>query len=284
MNEYIDIKCRDGYVLKGIFYPSLGAPKKAEPILISPATGIVQQFYKSFALWLSEQGYDVLTFDFRGIGASLNGPLKNSKASIQDWGLLDLPAVIETLLKKTGAAQVNIIGHSAGGQLLGLVDNYQQVKQVIAVAGSSGHVKGLKGRTKILAPVMFNLLFPLSSLFKGYGATKMIGMGENLPKGVARQWAEFCSRPGYVKNAIGKTVKVDFHQKIHCPITAIAATDDEIATEKNVDDLLSLYPNAQTKKIILQPKHYGHRNIGHMLMFKPSHQNLWVLIEQQLLA
>lgn len=48
---------------------------------------------------------------------------------------------------------------------------------MITVAGSTGHIKGLKGKTKVLAPVMFNLIFPISSLVKGYGATQFIGMG-----------------------------------------------------------------------------------------------------------
>lgn len=74
----------------------------------------------------------------------------------------------------------------------------------MAIAGSTGHVKGLKGRTKLLAPVMFNIIFPLARITKGYGPTQAIGMGENLPKDVAREWAEFCSKPGYIINAIGK--------------------------------------------------------------------------------
>lgn len=57
-----------------------------------------------------------------------------------------------------------------------------------------------------------------------------------------RQWAQFCSKPGYVINAIGKTIFNDYHQQIQCPITAIYASDDEIATETNVNDLLRLYP------------------------------------------
>ncbi|MEW7963660.1 alpha/beta hydrolase, partial [Acinetobacter baumannii] len=129
--------------------------------------------------------------------------LKQSTASITDWGTLDIPAAIDALLIKTKANQVILIGHSAGGQLLGVVPNYNKVAKVITVAGSTGHIKGLKGKTKVLAPVMFNLIFPISSLVKGYGATQFIGMGENLPKKVAQQWREFCSRPGYVKNAIG---------------------------------------------------------------------------------
>ncbi|MFE1728485.1 alpha/beta hydrolase, partial [Acinetobacter baumannii] len=84
-------------------------------------------------------------------------------------GTLDIPAAIDALLIKTKANQVILIGHSAGGQLLGVVPNYNKVAKVITVAGSTGHIKGLKGKTKVLAPVMFNLIFPISSIVKGYG-------------------------------------------------------------------------------------------------------------------
>ena len=110
----------------------------------------------------------------------------------------------------------------------------------------------------------------------------MLGMGENLPRKVAKQWADFCSKPGYVANAIGKTIFEDFHKHIQIPFTAFWATDDEIATEANVKDLLRLYPNAQTNMIQLPPQQYGHSSIGHMQMFKKSHQNLWPLIKEQI--
>lgn len=275
------ISCKDGYQLAAQFYPVLNSDKPY-PILICPATGITKNFYHAFAQWLNQQGYPVLSFDFRGIGESLHGALKDSTASINDWGIYDIPAAIETLLNRTQAEKVIIVGHSAGGQLLGIASNYHKVAKVLAIAGSTGHVKGLKGKTKVLAPVMFNVIFPVSSLVKGYGATQFIGMGENLPKNVAKQWAEFCSKPGYVMNAIGKTIFEDYHQQIQCPITSFWATDDEIATHSNVKDLLRLYPNAQTKLIELNPQQLGYKRIGHMLMFKKSHQKIWPILESEL--
>ncbi len=279
--ESFRISCKDGYQLAAQFYPVLNSDK-SYPILICPATGITKNFYHAFAQWLNQQGYPVLSFDFRGIGESLHGALKDSTASINDWGIYDIPAAIETLLNRTQAEKVIIVGHSAGGQLLGIASNYHKVAKVLAIAGSTGHVKGLKGKTKVLAPLMFNVIFPVSSFVKGYGATQFIGMGENLPKNVAKQWAEFCSKPGYVINAIGKTIFEDYHQQIQCPITSFWATDDEIATHSNVKDLLRLYPNAQTKLIELNPQQLGYKRIGHMLMFKKSHQKIWPILESEL--
>lgn len=275
------ISCKDGYQLAAQFYPALNSDK-SYPILICPATGITKNFYHAFAQWLNQQGYPVLSFDFRGIGESLHGALKDSTASINDWGMYDIPAAIEALLNRTQAEKVIIVGHSAGGQLLGIASNYHKVAKVLAIAGSTGHVKGLKGKTKVLAPVMFNIIFPVSSLVKGYGATQFIGMGENLPKNVAKQWAEFCSKPGYVMNAIGKSIFEDYHQQIQCPITSFWATDDEIATHTNVKDLLRLYPNAERKLIELNPQQLGYKQIGHMLMFKKSHQKIWPILENEL--
>jgi len=279
--ENLTITCADSYSLTARFYPAKQSTHQL-PILVCPATGITQGFYHHFIEWLAQQGSDVLVFDFRGIGESLHGPLRQSNASIQDWGQLDIPAAIETLLNKTGKQQVILLGHSAGGQLLGIVSNYKKVAQVIAISGSTGHVKGLKGRTKRMAPVMFKMIFPVSSLIKGYGATKFLGMGENLPKNVAKQWAEFCSKPGYVMNAVGKTIFEDYHNEIQCPITVYWSSDDEIATEANVKDLLRLYPKASTEMIELKPKDTGHKAIGHMLMFKKSHQNLWPTMTQNI--
>ena len=280
--ETLEISCKDGYTLSGRFYTTALSKQKKYPVLICPATGITQHFYQDFAQWLTTQGYDVLSFDFRGIGRSLHGPLKDSQASIVNWGQLDIPAAIDALLCKSQADQVLLLGHSAGGQLLGITPNHQKVAKLIAVSGSTGHIKGLTGKTKILAPIMFKLIFPLARITAGYGPTQAIGMGENLPKDVAKQWAQFCSQPGYAINAIGKTVFEDYHAKVNCPISVLWSSDDEIATRRNVKDLLRLYPNAKTEMIELKPQSYQHKAIGHMLMFKKSHHNLWPTIEQQL--
>ncbi|OOR84265.1 alpha/beta hydrolase [Moraxella canis] len=276
--QKITFTAKDGYALGGTFFNGSGGLTQPYPVLIAPATGIKQGFYYAFAEHLSAQGYNVLCFDFRGIGASLHGALKDSQASIDDWGVYDLPAAIDQLTDMTGAEQVAIIGHSAGAQLLGVAHNYHKVARLISVAGSTGYVPKLSGRTKLLAPLMFEVLFRVSSRTLGYGATKIIGMGENLPKHVARQWREFCNTGQYIKYSIGKTIFDDYHDKISCPIHAFYATDDEIATRENVHDFFALYPHAQVHYHELHPADYGFDEIGHMNLFRRSYQRLWLLL------
>ena len=51
-------------------------------IVIAAALGVKQRFYQPIARWLSEQGYRVITFDYYGIGQSLDKPLKHIKSDI----------------------------------------------------------------------------------------------------------------------------------------------------------------------------------------------------------
>ncbi len=70
------------------------------------------------------------------------------------WGQLDIPAAIDALLARTSTEKVTLLGHSAGGQLLGIVPNSSQsCKSGGRVLAATGHIKGLKGKTKLLAPV-----------------------------------------------------------------------------------------------------------------------------------
>lgn len=270
---------QDGYLLSGRLYRKAVTSDKL-PILIGAATGIKQGFYQPFAQWLAAQGHDVMTFDFRGIGDSLYGRVSDSTASISQWGQFDLPAALQTLLAQSRATRAILVGHSAGGQLLGLMPNHAQVARIIAIAGSSGRLSGLAGRTRWLAPVMFYGIFPVSTLIKGYAATKSLGMGENLPKQVGAQWRDFCRRGGYAINASRRGVP-SYHEQITTPIIAFHASDDEIATLANVQDFLNTF-SSHTECITVQPADYGYRSIGHMALLRPSHDRLWPLFYQHI--
>lgn len=78
-SESVSIYCQDGYQLGGCFYLHAGEFSQKLPILICPATGILQKFYQHFACWLAAQGFDVLTFDFRGVENLYMESLKTPK-------------------------------------------------------------------------------------------------------------------------------------------------------------------------------------------------------------
>ena len=49
-------------------------------------TGIPQDVYRNYVIYLAEAGFTVVTFDYRGVAASAPNNLKGFQASLQDWG------------------------------------------------------------------------------------------------------------------------------------------------------------------------------------------------------
>ena len=62
-------------------------PARADgAVVIASATGVPRRIYAGIARHLAEAGLAVLTFDYRGIGDSRQGPLRREPARMQDWG------------------------------------------------------------------------------------------------------------------------------------------------------------------------------------------------------
>ncbi|HAW23379.1 MAG TPA: alpha/beta hydrolase, partial [Pseudomonas sp.] len=67
----------NGHPISSHWYQPDGAPRGA--VLIAPAMGVKQGFYATFAGWLVDQGYLVVTFDYLGMGRSRQIPLRQLK-------------------------------------------------------------------------------------------------------------------------------------------------------------------------------------------------------------
>ena len=239
--------------------------KKA--VMIAPATGIKRQFYHNFAIYLAEHGFGVLTFDNEGIGESLSTDLAKCDASLISWGRHDMPAVLDALQDEFTDATYHLIGHSAGGQLIGLMPNSQSIASVFNVACSSGRIKNMDMPYKLKAIGFMEAFIPLTNLTLGYTPSDKIGMGEPLPRGVARQWREWCNGAGYIKTAFGKSIHTHFYDEIDMPALWLGFSDDEIANSKNMDDMIRVFTKMPVEKRFLDPKDFGVSSIGHMRYF-----------------
>ncbi len=269
----ISITCEDGYTLAAsLYYPS---DEPSSAVLIGPATGIKRQFYHNFAEFLVQQGYGVLTFDNRGIGQSLKGKVSHSDASLQQWGQLDLPAALTTLQQAFPDAYCHLIGHSAGGQLVGLMPNGHELRSMFNVAGSSGRLKNMKLNYRFKAHFFMNFYIPVSNLLFGHTKSQWVGMGEPLPKRVARQWQQWCNGEGYVKTAFGHTIHEHWYDDLSIPSMWVNAIDDDIAIDENVHDMMSVFTRSTPERLRLKPAEHGLKEIGHMKFFSRKSSELW---------
>ena len=236
-------------------------------VMIAPATGIKRQFYHNFATYLAEHGFGVLTFDNEGIGESLSTDLAKCDASLISWGRHDMPAVLDALQDEFTDATYHLIGHSAGGQLIGLMPNSQSIASVFNVACSSGRIKNMDMPYKLKAMGFMEVFIPLTNLTLGYTPSDKIGMGEPLPRGVARKWREWCNGAGYIKTAFGKSIYTHFYDDITMPSLWLGFSDDDIANSKNMDDMIRVFTKMPVEKRFLDPKDFGVSSIGHMRYF-----------------
>jgi predicted alpha/beta hydrolase len=269
----LKITCNDQFPLTATRF----SPEKEviAAVLIAPATGIKRQFYAYFAMHLAEHGYGVLTFDNRGIGGSLNSSVKKSKASVQCWGEQDSPAALAQLKACFPNKRYHLIGHSAGGQLVGLMPNVFELSSMFNVACSSGSLRNMSFVNQLRAHFFMNIFIPFSNFAFGYTKSQWFGMGEPLPKAVAKQWQLWCNGKGYVKTAFGKTIHQHFYDEITIPSMWVNAIDDEIANTKNVEEMQSVFTSLTPKKLTLSPKDHGLVEIGHMKFFSRRSKVLW---------
>src|SRR5690606_10709341 len=101
---------RDGYPLAGrLFRPP---DRTVAAALIVPAMGVAQPYYAAFAGWLARQGVLAATFDYRGIGLSRRGSLRDLDANVLTWARLDVPAALDALAQAAAGAPLVWIGHS----------------------------------------------------------------------------------------------------------------------------------------------------------------------------
>lgn len=243
---------------------------------MAPATGFKQSFYFSMMAWFAKQGYAALTFDNRGIGTSKNNiPMHQQTATLVDWGCLDMVAALDHLQSLAPGVSVSLVGHSAGAQLIGLMPNHIDIDRYVLLGASSGHFNHLAFKTRLGAHAIFDWYLPISNVLFGYWKTNNIGFGQDLPRGVAKQWQKWCSSPGYMANDFGQAIKTHYYNDITRPMLALAATDDHIAVPANVNDFLRFLPNAKIDQRHIAPATLNAENLGHNGWFRSSGQAYW---------
>jgi predicted alpha/beta hydrolase len=260
----ITLKADDGYALGATVY---GGGKRA--VLIMPATGVPQSYYAKYAAYLAERGFTVLTFDYRGIGRSRNGDVRASKARMRDWALLDARAAWRFL----GTHPILVVGHSFGGQALGLLPEPGRIAAALLVGSQSGYWRNWPLRGRLWMWPATHIALPAVAKLLGYFPGSRLGFGEDLPPGVALEWASWCRQPQYLVGALGVHAG---YARVRAPLRAYAISDDPFAPLPAVEALAVLYPNARWQTRRLAPRELGVKDIGHFGFFRERFRDsLW---------
>jgi predicted alpha/beta hydrolase len=235
-------------------------------------TAIPRRFYAPFATHLAARGFVTLTLDFRGVGDSRPVSLRGFEATKQDWARLDFSAGFGWLEEHTPDVPHYVVGHSVGGQLLALMTAPEAIDGVVTFASGFGYWANMTSPYKWFVASLWYVGIPLGTAISGYMPAKRFGLGEDIPTGVAREWARWGRRADYFTSELASEPGF---AALRAPWLALYTSDDDIATPKNAGSFLALYPNAEKEVRTLHPREYGFDQIGHLGFFSRDRQILW---------
>jgi predicted alpha/beta hydrolase len=269
--EPITLHTHDGFALQALRYPAVG-PVRAH-MVVSGATGVAQLFYRNFALYAAQQGYNVLTLDYRGIGQSKPPSLRGFHMNYLDWAIQDVRAAVDAMASDT--LPLFMVGHSFGGHAFGLLPNHHRVARFYTFATGAGWHGWMPRAEQFKVLLLWHVIAPLLTRWKGYLAWSKLNMGEDLPLGVYRDWKHWCQFPRYFFEDPTLPHLAGQFASVATPIVAANATDDLWAPPASRDAFMAAYCNAPLERVDINPAVQGIGPIGHMGYFRRQAQPLW---------
>jgi predicted alpha/beta hydrolase len=273
--SFVEVPVAHGLRLAGtLFTPEARAVSGA--VVIASATGVPRGYYGRFAESLAEEGLATLTFDYRGIGGSRPGSRAGPPATMLEWGRADLAGAIQYAARQAPGRRPALVGHSFGGQALGLLPDPDVVGGALCVASQVGYYGHWPRRLQPLLVALWFLLLPASTHALGYFPSRVFGMGESLPRGVALQWALWCRSRRWLW-ADPAAAAAASHARFTGRLRSYSIEDDALfAPRPAVDALAALFTSAQVERVHLEPRALGVARLGHWAFFRERFKEpLW---------
>lgn len=251
------------------------AENPSSVVIIAGAMGVVQGCYEKFARFLCAQGLSVITFDYVGTGESLETHLRDCPINISDWADSDCCAVIDFARRAYPTLKIQWVGHSVGGQLLGMMAQANQLHRAITVASGSGYWRENSAPTKRMVWLLWYVIAPLSVALFGYFPGTRLKMVGDLPPNVMRQWRRWCLHPEYAVGIEGDNLRARF-ASVEVPITSIIFSDDEMMSTRSIESLHKFFMGTVLSTLRIKPADVGESKIGHLGWFRERYrESLW---------
>ncbi len=259
----LELKAADGVPLAAKLYS--GANPVKLTILMLPGIGVPQRAFRHLANWLALRGARCVTVDYRGIGQSAT-PEGIETASLLKWAREDAAAAM-AFCKNAGPEPVVLIGHSFGGQSVGLTEALSDVRAAVFIGSQFGQARHWDGAEKWRLAMYWHIFLPLVSAFYQV-LPRWSGPAGPLPQGVAQEWARWGrSSNWYVSH---NPESVDLLARFSAPILAYGMTDDLIAPPRAVSALLERFYATVPNRRSISPEQLGLKRIGHTGLLRPS--------------
>lgn len=268
---HVVLRTADGIALHARRYLPEG-PLRAR-LIVAGATAVAQGFYKRFARHAAARGFETMTLDYRGIGLSRPASLRGFRMDYLDWARQDLAAAVDAM--HADDVPLVMVGHSFGGHAFGLLPNHGKVSAFYTFATGAGWHGWMPHLESLRVRLIWRLLGPLLVRWNGYLAWSRLGMGEDLPVDVFRQWRRWCCYPRYFFDDPEQVGLQQAFDSVRTRMVAANATDDLWALPASRDAFMAAYRNTDWQGVTVRPADIGLRQIGHMGYFRPQAHALW---------
>ena len=282
------LRTADGHEIGAVFYAALRPRAPRRVAVLHSGAGIPAVRYRRFAHFLAEWGIPVLTYDYRGIGMSRPPALRGFEATIEDWAEYDAAAAIAWLRERFPHDEILGISHSIGCLPLGGAPNAAEQARIVLVGAHTGYYGDYRPLYRLPMAFAWHGLMPAITRCVGYFPADRLGLGEDLPAGMALEWAER-RQPELL---LGGADPVQQRRRrllgncasLQCPAIAISISDDAFATVGGTKRLLSYFPRLSSPQLVLfTPPDAQVRRIGHFGFFRRAvGMTLWPRLLAQL--
>jgi predicted alpha/beta hydrolase len=263
MSRDVELRAGDGHPLAATVFDAAGADCW---LVLNSAMGVRRRFYRHLAQFLCDAGIGVVTYDYRGIGDSV---LQHEQVKLADWGQQDFSAVLRWVRAERAPARLAALGHSVGGQIAGLAPELVGLDAFIGVATQSGYWRNWSGWERARVGALWYAGVPLLTRMFGHFPASRLGIGQDLPTGIARQWAEWGRDPHYLRSErIGP--QPQFYAAFRGRLRTYLVRGDEFASEHSVRAWHDWFPQARREFVDLGLRNSAGRKTGHFGFFDPG--------------
>lgn len=268
----VTFTCTDGFAIQGHLWTRDDSPHAAV-VIINPATGVLARYYHHLARFLVSHGYDVVTYDYRGIGQSRPAALRGSGIRWRDWGELDFDAVVRWTHAYRPDSPLFVIGHSIGGFLPGMAPSATSIDRMLTVGAQYAYFRDYASARWHKQFIKWHIVMPVLTCLYGYFPGRRLGWLEDLPAGVANEWSFRQADMETSYPVADRASMLARFAAVHAPITALATSDDDFATLDAMRRTTRYYRSSDRTIAILDPSSLGYTEIGHFGLFHSRHQN-----------
>ncbi|MEP7208050.1 MAG: alpha/beta hydrolase [Casimicrobiaceae bacterium] len=260
------------------FVPGTDALPAAAMVVVACGAGIPARFYHRLARYLAGRGAAVLTFDYRGIGASRSGSLRGAQGGMDLWAVQDIAAALAHGRGCFADLPIGAVAHSVGALLLGAAPGAEAVARAVFLGPHTGYWRDYRARWRIPLFATWHVLMPAITRAIGYFPGRLLRLGEDLPAQVALDWAgrRQPQLVGTARDAQRFGPSLFRYDAFEAATLAISMTDDAFAPPGAARTLLAMYHGVTATHEVIAPADIHARRLGHFGFFRRgARETIW---------